>query len=121
MHCNYFQGDCLLPNLLGKFYDQQQHCDVTFQLQDGSTVQAKINLSSFPFLFLKKQAHKLFLAVASPVFEGMFFGPLADKGLREVMRLQMSTFFLALHCIALMACDNHSVLQICIKYPWYEV
>jgi len=62
------QGDCLLPNLLGKFYDQQQHCDVTFQLQDGSTV----------------QAHKLLLAVASPVFEGMFFGPLADKGLREV-------------------------------------
>ena len=109
MHCNYFQGDCLLPNLLGKFYDQQQHCDVTFQLQDGSTVQAKRNLSSFSFLFLKKQAHKLFLAVASPVFEGMFFGPLADKGLREVMRLQMSTFFLALHCIALMACDNHSV------------
>ena len=26
----------------------------------------------------------MFLAVASPVFEGMFFGPLADKGLREV-------------------------------------
>jgi len=62
------QGECLLPNLLGKFYDQQQHCDVSFQLQDGSTV----------------QAHKLFLAVVSPVFEGMFFGPLADKGLREV-------------------------------------
>ena len=33
------QGECLLPNLLGKFYDQQQHCDVVFQLQDGSTVQ----------------------------------------------------------------------------------
>ena len=26
----------------------------------------------------------MLLAVASPVFEGMFFGPLADKGLREV-------------------------------------
>ena len=33
------QGECLLPNLIGKFYDQQQHCDVVFQLQDGSTVQ----------------------------------------------------------------------------------
>ena len=36
-------------------------------------------------LILNHQAHKLFLAVASPVFEGMFFGPLADKGLREVI------------------------------------
>ena len=62
------QGECLLPNLIGKFYDQQQHCDVVFQLQDGSTV----------------QAHKMMLAVTSAVFEGMFFGPLADKGLREV-------------------------------------
>jgi len=62
------QGECLLPSLLGKFYSQQQHCDVTFQLQDGSSI----------------QAHKLMLSVTSPVFEGMFFGPLADKGMREV-------------------------------------
>ena len=40
----FCQGECLLPNLLGKFYDQQQHCDVTFQLQDGSTVQATTNI-----------------------------------------------------------------------------
>ena len=40
----FCQGECLLPNLLGKFYDQQQHCDVTFQLQDGSTVQASTNI-----------------------------------------------------------------------------
>ena len=37
------------------------------------------------FCLTFQQAHKLFLAVASPVFEGMFFGPLADKGLREVI------------------------------------
>jgi len=62
------QGECLLPSLLGRFYDLQQYCDVSFQLEDGSTV----------------QAHKLMLAVTSPTFEAMFFGPLADKGLREV-------------------------------------
>ena len=72
---------------MGQLYRQREICQV------------------FHF-FLKKQAHKLFLAVASPVFEGMFFGPLADKGLREVMRLQMSTFFLALHCIALHCIDG---------------
>jgi len=62
------QGECLLPALVGKFYDQQSYTDVTFQLGDGSTV----------------QAHKLLLAITSPVFEAMFFGPLADRNLREV-------------------------------------
>ena len=88
----HLQGECLLPNLLGKFYDQQQHCDVSFQLQDGSTVQVNrlTTFSPSPFLVTRPsmtcivQAHKLFLAVVSPVFEGMFFGPLADKHLREV-------------------------------------
>jgi len=61
-------GECLLPQLVGKFYDQQQWTDVRFLLADGSTV----------------QAHKLILAITSPVFEGMFFGPLADKNLLEV-------------------------------------
>ena len=46
----------------------QSYTDVTFQLGDGSTV----------------QAHKLLLAITSPVFEAMFFGPLADRNLREV-------------------------------------
>ena len=62
------QGECLLPALVGKFYDQQSYTDVTFQLADGSTV----------------AAHKLLLAITSPVFEAMFFGPLADRSLREV-------------------------------------
>jgi len=62
------QGECLLPALVGKFYDQQSYTDVSFVLADGSTV----------------QAHKLMLAITSSVFEGMFFGPLADKGLKEV-------------------------------------
>jgi len=53
---------------VGKFYDQQQFCDVNFQLGDGTSL----------------QAHKLLLAISSPVFEGMFFGPLADKNLRDV-------------------------------------
>jgi len=62
------QGECLLPALVGKFHDQQTYTDVTFQLADGATV----------------QAHKLILAITSPVFEAMFFGPLADRNLREV-------------------------------------
>ena len=33
---------------------------------------------------MSPQAHKMMLAVTSAAFEGMFFGPLADKGLREV-------------------------------------
>ena len=33
------QGECLLPALVGKFYDQQAYTDVTFQLSDGSNVQ----------------------------------------------------------------------------------
>ena len=53
---------------MGKFYDQQSYTDVTFQLADGSTL----------------AAHKLLLAITSPVFEAMFFGPLADRNLREV-------------------------------------
>jgi len=62
------QGECLLPALVGKFYDQQSYTDVAFQLSDGSSV----------------QAHKLMLAITSPVFEAMFFGPLSDRNLREV-------------------------------------
>ena len=61
------QGECLLPQLVGKFYDQQQWCDVRFCLADGSVV----------------AAHKLVLAITSSVFEGMFFGPLADKNLSQ--------------------------------------
>lgn len=37
------QGECLLPALVGKFYDQQSYTDVTFQLADGSSVQVMIN------------------------------------------------------------------------------
>ena len=61
-------GECLLPSLVGKFYDQAAYTDITFVLQDGTTV----------------QAHKLILAITSPVFEGMFYGPLADRNMREV-------------------------------------
>jgi len=61
-------GECLLPSLVGKFYSQNTYTDVTFVLQDGSTV----------------NAHKLILAITSPVFEGMFFGPLADRNRTEV-------------------------------------
>ena len=32
-------GECLLPSLVGKFYEQNSYTDVTFVLQDGSTVQ----------------------------------------------------------------------------------
>ena len=80
------QGECLLPNLIGKFYEQQQHCDVVFQLQDGSTVQVTSHGQDWRGRHdgLFSQAHKMMLAVTSAVFEGMFFGPLADKGLREV-------------------------------------
>jgi len=62
------EGECLLPNLIGKFYEHQQWTDVNFILTDGSTI----------------KAHKLLLAITSPVFEGMFFGPMADRNLREV-------------------------------------
>lgn len=62
------QGECLVPQLVGKFHDQQLWTDVRFTLSDGSVV----------------QAHKLVLAITSPVFEGMFYGPLADKNLRDV-------------------------------------
>jgi hypothetical protein len=30
------------------------------------------------------QAHKLLLSISSPVFEGMFYGPMADRNLRDV-------------------------------------
>jgi len=62
------QGECVLPALLGKFYDTQQFTDVTFHLADGSAI----------------QAHKLLLSISSPVFEGMFYGPMADKNLKDV-------------------------------------
>jgi len=62
------EGECLLPSLVGKFYEQQQWTDVVFQLSDGSNI----------------RAHKLLLSITSPVFEAMFFGPLAQQGLREV-------------------------------------
>ena len=62
------QGECLLPALVGKFYDQQSFMDVTFQLADSSTV----------------AANELLLAITSPVFEAIFFIHLADRNLREV-------------------------------------
>jgi len=62
------QGECLVPSLLGRFLDQQQFTDVNFVLADGSSI----------------AAHKLLLAISSSVFEGLFFGPLSDKNLREV-------------------------------------
>ncbi|XP_023327484.1 speckle-type POZ protein [Eurytemora carolleeae] len=60
-------GECLIPALLGKFYDQQQFTDAVFTLADGSTI----------------QVHKLLLSISSPVFEGMFYGPMADTTTRE--------------------------------------
>jgi hypothetical protein len=40
------RGECLLPQLVGKFYDQQQWTDVRFCLADGSVIQVtRINLS----------------------------------------------------------------------------
>ena len=30
------------------------------------------------------QAHKPLLSISSPVFEGMFYGPMADKNLKDV-------------------------------------
>jgi len=62
------QGECLVPSLLGRFLEQQQFTDVTFILADGSSI----------------QAHKLLLAISSSVFEALFYGPLADKNMREV-------------------------------------
>ena len=52
---------------MSKFYDQQTWTDVVFHLTDGSSV----------------RAHKLILAISSPVFEGMFYGPMADQGTAE--------------------------------------
>ena len=39
-------------------------------------------------------AHKLVLAITSSVFEGMFFGPLADKNLSQVnlMKIVITTW-----------------------------
>lgn len=48
--------------------DEDSFTDVTFLLPDGSQL----------------KAHKVILALASPVFEAQFFGPLAQKGLDEV-------------------------------------
>ena len=39
-------GECLLPSLVGKFYEQNSYTDVTFVLQDGSTVQVLGNIDS---------------------------------------------------------------------------
>eukprot|EP00088_Acartia_fossae_P059657 TRINITY_DN7102_c0_g1_i2.p1 TRINITY_DN7102_c0_g1~~TRINITY_DN7102_c0_g1_i2.p1 ORF type:complete len:813 (-),score=304.37 TRINITY_DN7102_c0_g1_i2:88-2526(-) len=61
------RGENLIPNLMSKFYDQQTWTDVVFHLADGSSV----------------RAHKLILAISSPVFEGMFYGPMADQGANE--------------------------------------
>jgi len=61
------QGECIVPALLGKFYDTQMYTDCTFHLADGSTV----------------QGHKLLMAISSPVFEGMFFGTGVDPSNRD--------------------------------------
>lgn len=52
---------------IGRFYDLQQWTDVTFHLTDGSSM----------------RGHKLLLAMSSPVFEGMFYGPMADGNANE--------------------------------------
>ena len=52
---------------LGRFYDLKQYTDVNFNLTDGTSM----------------AAHRLLLSISSPVFEGMFFGPMADTNTRE--------------------------------------
>jgi len=61
------KGENLVPALIGRFYDLQQWTDVTFHLTDGSSM----------------RGHKLLLAMSSPVFEGMFYGPMADGNANE--------------------------------------
>ena len=73
-----------MPALVGKFYDQQSYTDVSFVLADGSTVQVKLQFLSQMIIVSMFQAHKLMLAITSSVFEAMFFGPLADRNMREV-------------------------------------
>ena len=37
-------GECLLPSLVGKFYEQGSYTDVTFVLQDGSTIAVRTRM-----------------------------------------------------------------------------
>ena len=60
-----------MTGLVRNLYQNQDEdflADVTFLLQDGSQL----------------KAHKLILALASPVFEAQFFGAFAQKGVDEI-------------------------------------
>ena len=59
-------GDYKMTDLISRLHsrpDRDAFSDVTFILPDGSQL----------------KAHKFVLAMASPVFEAQFFGPLADS------------------------------------------
>ena len=59
-------GDYKMTDLISRLHsrpDRDAFADVTFSLPDGSQL----------------KAHKFVLAMASPVFEAQFFGPLADS------------------------------------------
>ena len=59
-------GDYKMTDLISRLHsrpDRDAFSDVTFSLPDGSQL----------------KAHKFVLAMASPVFEAQFFGPLADS------------------------------------------
>ena len=59
-------GDYKMTDLISRLHsrpDRDAFTDVTFILPDGSQL----------------KAHKFVLAVASPVFEAQFFGPLAES------------------------------------------
>ena len=61
------QGMTGLVKNLYQYRDEDTFTDVTFLLPDGSQL----------------YAHKVILALASPVFEAQLFGPLAQKGVDE--------------------------------------
>jgi len=86
------RGECVIPALLGRFFDQKQYTDVNFLLSDGSSI----------------QAHKLILSISSSVFEGMFFGPMSDpqkkdfkiEDVKPVGFRRLLQFIYSSHCLS---------------------
>lgn len=58
-----------LKTSLRKFFEEQKYCDATFVCKDSDGKCTSIG------------AHKLILALVSDVFETMFFGESASRGL----------------------------------------
>lgn len=79
---------CVIKNRVSACLENAELSDVTFFVGECENQGQPVNVK----LLEKIPGHKLLLAIASPVFKAMFFGPMAEKDFVIITDISASVF-----------------------------